>query len=260
MAQTQKIYLGETPVIKNYFGDNPIVSAIESQFEFIPYTLEYLVIAGGGNGGNSSGIDGGGGGGAGGLLSGSYSIVDSQVYQIKAGGGTVESYFTGSGLYFYSNAGGIGGDAGSYTGASGGSGGGGGAGSGLFGAGIVGQGNNGATANSNEAGGGGGAGGAGGLGGNRRNAGAGLSSSISGTSVTYAVGAAGKTNNGIPRTEIGAGGLGGSNLGTSTGGNGTGGIVIIRYLGPQKATGGTVTTDGSYVIHTFSNTTSTFNT
>jgi hypothetical protein len=29
------------------------------------------------------------------------------------------------------------------------------------------------------------------------------------------------------------------------------GIVIIRYLGPQRAAGGTVTQSGGYVIHTF---------
>ena len=38
----------------------------------------------------------------------------------------------------------------------------------------------------------------------------------------------------------------------ATGGNGGSGVVIIRYLGNmQKATGGTVTIVGGYVIHTF---------
>jgi hypothetical protein len=29
------------------------------------------------------------------------------------------------------------------------------------------------------------------------------------------------------------------------------GIVIVRYLGSQRATGGTVTSSGGYTIHTF---------
>jgi hypothetical protein len=29
------------------------------------------------------------------------------------------------------------------------------------------------------------------------------------------------------------------------------GIVIVRYLGAQRATGGTVTSSGGYTIHTF---------
>jgi len=34
-------------------------------------------------------------------------------------------------------------------------------------------------------------------------------------------------------------------------GNGGSGVVIIRYLGAQKGTGGTVTSSGGYTIHTF---------
>jgi hypothetical protein len=36
-----------------------------------------------------------------------------------------------------------------------------------------------------------------------------------------------------------------------TGGSGGSGLVIIRYLGAQRGTGGTVTTSGSYTVHTF---------
>lgn len=36
-----------------------------------------------------------------------------------------------------------------------------------------------------------------------------------------------------------------------TGGNGGSGIVVIRYLGSQRATGGTITSSGGYTIHTF---------
>jgi hypothetical protein len=49
-------------------------------------------------------------------------------------------------------------------------------------------------------------------------------------------------------TNTGGGGAGG--YGTS-GGNGGSGIVIVRYLGYQKATGGTVVYDGTYTTHTF---------
>lgn len=59
----------------------------------------------------------------------------------------------------------------------------------------------------------------------------------------------------------GIGGAGGANTGgggggcghSDRGGNGGSGIVIIRYPGPQRATGGTVTSSGGYTIHTFTN-------
>jgi hypothetical protein len=35
------------------------------------------------------------------------------------------------------------------------------------------------------------------------------------------------------------------------GGSGGSGVVIIRYLGSQRGTGGTVTSSGGYTIHTF---------
>jgi hypothetical protein len=36
-----------------------------------------------------------------------------------------------------------------------------------------------------------------------------------------------------------------------TGSNGGSGVVIVRYSGTQRATGGTVTTVGGYTYHTF---------
>lgn len=65
------------------------------------------------------------------------------------------------------------------------------------------------------------------------------------------------TPNAIPGT--GGGGGGGSywaaNGGWSSGsGAGGSGIVIVRYPGAQRATGGTVTTAGTYTIHTFTQT------
>jgi hypothetical protein len=49
------------------------------------------------------------------------------------------------------------------------------------------------------------------------------------------------------------GGGGGGDGGTAptVGGNGGSGIVIVRYAGPPRATGGTVTQSGGYTIHTF---------
>ena len=83
--------------------------------------------------------------------------------------------------------------------------------------------------------------------------GSGVASSITGSSVTRAVGG-GVTgynltgSNGTANT--GGGGYGGT-TGTTTGYNGGSGLVVIRYLGTQKGTGGTVTSSGGYTIHTF---------
>jgi hypothetical protein len=58
------------------------------------------------------------------------------------------------------------------------------------------------------------------------------------------VGGNGGTNTG------GAGGGGGGGQ-TSNGGNGGSGIVIVRYLGPVRGSGGTITSTGGYTVHTF---------
>jgi len=60
--------------------------------------------------------------------------------------------------------------------------------------------------------------------------------------------------NGAPNT--GGGGGGGADL-YKAGGIGGSGVVVVRYPGPQKANGGTVTQAGGYTIHTFT-TSSTF--
>jgi hypothetical protein len=61
---------------------------------------------------------------------------------------------------------------------------------------------------------------------------------------------------GQPGTDNTGGGGGGGNLGNSpvqyySAGNGGSGVVIIRYLGAQKGSGGTVTSSGGYTYHTF---------
>ena len=106
------------------------------------------------------------------------------------------------------------------------------------------------------------------------NGGNGTASSITGSSVTYAGGGGGGcfTGTGTPgnggtggggngsSTTIGAagtvnsgGGAGGSGYVTSYPGGASGGsgIVVVKYLGSQRGTGGTVTTSGGYTIHTF---------
>jgi hypothetical protein len=140
-----------------------------------------------------------------------------------------------------------------------------------------------AAGGTNGAGGGGGGGAsqtggngttsAGGKGGN------GVSSSINGTATTRAGGGGGGAFTGTyPSATGGAGGTGGGGAGgvntnnsgtggtTNTGGGGGGGtrafgsvaggnggsgIVILRYLGAQRGTGGTITSSGGYTIHTF---------
>ena len=49
----------------------------------------------------------------------------------------------------------------------------------------------------------------------------------------------------------GAGGIGNGYTGSGNPGNGGSGIVIVAYIGPQRGTGGTVTSAGGYTYHTF---------
>jgi hypothetical protein len=64
-------------------------------------------------------------------------------------------------------------------------------------------------------------------------------------------GAAGTNSNGGNGGANTGGGGGGGTHAYSVGGNGGSGIVIIRYYGSQKATGGTITSSGGYTVHTF---------
>ena len=78
----------------------------------------------------------------------------------------------------------------------------------------------------------------------------GLSISITGSAVTYAAGGGGYWSNVQQSGNNGNGGAGKAN-GAGNGENGNPGVVIIRYSGSQRATGGTVTTTGSDTVHTF---------
>ena len=101
-----------------------------------------------------------------------------------------------------------------------------------------------------SAGGNGGIGGGGGGAVGTTTGGAGLNAGAAGGGGSP--GAQTNTPGGNGGANTGGGGGGGSHYNlTNAGGNGGSGIVIIRYLGPQNATGGTVTTTGDYTVHTF---------
>ena len=242
--------------------------------------ISILLIAGGGSGGSGAG----GGGGAGGYqYDGEFSITP-QAYSVTvgAGGVAVSSDNTtgndGNNSVFDSitaNGGGGGGWYSGNAGKNGGSGGGGGWG-GEGGAGGTGsQGSNGGAGvagNDAAAGGGGGATATGGNGSVTTGGagGVGTANSITGSSVTYAGGGGGSgyTANGAGGTGGGGagnrdgtatsgtanlGGGGGGNDGTGNSGAGGSGVVIIRYLTADlgTCTGGDITTDGDYTVHTF---------
>jgi hypothetical protein len=199
----------------------------------------------------------------------------------KGKDGSLASFLTfaaigggGGGIYTTSGGGRSIGNAGGSGGGGGGSGG----GSTAGGTGTVGQGNAGGAGYPSSSYPGGGGGGAGGVGGNYKNTadggngGPGATSSITGTITYYAGGGGGSSYLGVSSTgglggggagNPGAGSNGGANTGgggggggyvgaPSTGGNGGSGVVIIRYLGSAaRASGGTITITGGYVIHTF---------
>ena len=245
-----------------------------------PYTTTVEALVVGGGGGASQGAGSGGG-----VLYEAAHQIASGLYAITVGSGGTGSDSSNNGTsggnsQFDNMSANGGGGGGKYhaAGSNGGSGGGGGGttsspGSYAGGTGSQ-QGNNGGASSSN----GGNIGGSGGGGGysavgsaastnDGGNGGAGLTSSISGSSVVYGSGGGGRRgasggSNGTGGTNAGnAADVTGSNAtanrgggggGGGTGGNGGSGVVIIKYLtGTLSATGGTITTSGSYTIHTF---------
>jgi hypothetical protein len=236
-----------------------------------------LVIGGGGAGGGNSGMNGGGG--AGGFVLSQLSLTAGTYSVFVGAGGSNANGQTSSLATIIAYGGGNGGSYTNITGSSGASGGGGGGGSSLAGGlAIYGtQGNNGGTGGAGfGAGGGGGAGAPGEVGltvaSTAGRGGVGLGSTISGITTYYAGGGGGGGYT-LGITAPASGGLGGGGNGTTstgqsgapnTGGGGGGsnylagtyssggsGIVIIRYPGPQIATGGTITTFQGDTIHTF---------
>jgi len=211
--------------------------------------IQYLIVAGGGGGGSgAAGTNNGGGGGAGGVLTGLINIGISGVYSITVGTGGETNNNGSNSSITVANINpiiAIGGGAGggktgpALAGASGGSGGGGGpSGPTVGGTGTVGQGNSGATGNPSSPFQGGGGGGAL-VAGNTLigTGGAGISSSITGTVVTYAGGGGGGAD-----SSPGLGGAGGGGNGAyvftlmptsgnvNTGGGGGGGASQDVYI------------------------------
>ena len=233
------------------------------------YGVEYLIVAGGGGGGAASGsLRGGGGGGAGGRIASSTTVNSGQSISVTVGaGGAFQDSTSGNGNNGSNSTlgsigtaigGGGGGGAGNSGGSSGGSGGGGGdsssslpGGAGTSGQGFAGGASAGSGSNGGDGASGGGAGGAGSS--SRGSPGPG-STWVDG--VTYARGGTGGYRaNGSASGPSGAantGNAGGGGDGSSGGGGAGGsGVVIIRYLGSQRGTGGTVSSSGGYTYHTF---------
>ena len=212
--------------------------------------VEYLIVAGGGGGGTDRDV--GGGGGAGGVLSGTSSSTNAATHSVTVGaggaGGT-NSYTPGTGDGGNGSQGGnssvfsqtaIGGGYGGtryQNGGNGGSGGGGGDGAGNGGSGTSGQGHDGGDAPSMNANGGNDQGAGGGAGGaaSQWTAGPGITSSFTGSSVTYATGGvgfdpghpSGGANWTTASPNTGNGGRGANSTADATGGSG---IVILRYV------------------------------
>jgi len=235
-------------------------------------TVKALVIGGGGGaGGTNSPGNYNGGGGAGGYRYETTFAVTAQAYSITvgtggAGGGTAQANGTNGNNSVFSTITAYGGGGGGYgkqggepggNGANGGCGGGGGAATTVGAGGTGSQGGNGAGGASSGNGGGGG-----GAGGNAANDGSatggiGTANSISGTSVTYAVGG----NGGVKGTSKGSYyGEGGHGNFPSGGESGNAGIVIIRYLASDfgnctvSGTGNTIASaidDANYKVATF---------
>jgi len=248
------------------------------------YATDILIVAGGGAGGGTSNGAGQGGGGAGGYIAQSLVLIAGSSYTATVGGGGagVSGGAGNSGSSSIFNAitaiGGGGGQA-SGNGVSGGSGSGscGGSSATTGGSGTSGQGFAGGSASGGApfaAGGGGGASavgasgsgsvaGAGGAGTAWLNGttysgggGGGVRTTGSGGAGGAGGGGAGATTsntNGSNATAFTGGGGGGSSQssGSVTGGNGAGGVIIVRYAGAQRGTGGTYSFSGGYSYHTF---------
>jgi len=267
-----KVYSVFTSGFTNYRVTAPRLQRVPST---TPLSALALIVGGGGGGGSFMG----GGGGAGGFIYTTMSLVSSTyTVTVGGGGGTNLNGQTSSIGNIIAYGGGAGGGYSSTPGNNGGSGGGGGAtgaapNTASAGLAIYGnQGNNGAIGLAyGSLGGGGGGGGAGApgstgssfsIGGDGGN---GLPLVISGQLAYYAGGGGGRQNLSTDGTRGGIGGGGSGNGvfgningspntgggGGASGGVGGSGIVIIRYPGIPKATGGTITSVGGDTIHTF---------
>jgi len=250
--------------------------------------IDVLVVGGGGGGAGGGSNVGNGGGGGGGYLYITDQEVNVGDYTVTVGAGGAAGSSQGNGSNGGDSSlgslvvadGGGGGGKWATNGLDGGSGGGSG-GNATGGSATTGQGYDGGSASSNQWRGTGGGGASqagetisggtssspGGYGGD------GASCSISGSAVTYAGGGGGGTysgaggaggdggggdgggsgGNSTAGTANTGGGGGGSKTNVTTGSPGGSGIVIVRYKTSDfgTCTGGTITTDGAYTVHTF---------
>lgn len=249
------------------------------------YAAQILVVAGGGSGGTHAG---GGGGGAGGYLATTLNVLPGSTYAVTVGAGgakpstgSSDPAYPGSNSSFDANTaigGGRGGRGTSTIAAGSGGSGGGGHSGGAGGSGTAGQGNAGGSGGSGDTGGGGGGAGAngtnasglqgatggsgsqwlngtyyaGGGGGGSHNSGYGDAAGGQGGGGTGAGYGTHDGGNGTANTGGGGGGAGGrSGINPTAGGAGGSGVVIVRYAGTQRGSGGTVTSAGGYTYHTF---------
>ena len=215
------------------------------------YDADILLAGGGGSGpGNASGgSSAGGGGGAGGMVyttGNQFNVLPGETYTVTIGGSDTSSTLVHANYTLTAYGGGGGArdnnNAPNYSGSPGGSGGGacgGGSGGASTQVSNVGYGNGNRGGDGN--GGGGGAGGpaSGGTGGPGIQWLNGVTYCRGGNQDGRSAGAA-NTGNGANST-----------YGTTTGFAGGSGVFIIRYAGPQRGSGGTVTSVDGYTYHTF---------
>lgn len=214
-----------------------------------PFAARYLVIGHGGHGaGSSTTPSAGGGGGGGGFKAGTDLIITAPIAI------TVDTVLGGTssiGTFAVVHSGGNGGGgavfSGGGSGSDGASGGGGGSPDGDHGSAIHGaEGHDGADGGPGLGGGGGGSGSPGFPGSTTGQGGSETLNDITGTNVTYCSGGDSGGTTLLPPGNGGAGGFNGSG-----GQAGQPGIVMIRYPGIPRATGGTITSVGTDTLHTF---------
>jgi hypothetical protein len=210
-----------------------------------------LTAIGGGGGGrytstnNQNGFSGGSGGGAGLNSAGANNAGGAGTAgQGFAGGNANQLESTGFAAGGGGGAGAVGGDKSNKIGGVGGAG----VlnainGSSLYWAGGGGSGSQGSASVPGNGGIGGGGGGANASGGTSASTGGGSALNSGANGNTSGTGGAGGANTG------GGGGAMAVSIGTAA--SGGSGVAILRYLGSQRGTGGTVTSSGGYTIHTF---------
>ena len=272
LSDIQGEFGGSNPIqISEYYGVAPGVPgsgqiAISDFYGTSnTYDVEYLLVAGGGTNKYNGYNPNVGGGGAGGAIDSSATITPGTNYTVTIGAGANNGQSQGPGSSVFSvNT--TGGGMGCTQGNNGTNGGSGGGGQNVAGTGISGQGNPGYTNSGDNSGGGGGGkinasnGRPGGNGINWKSLGTGYAGGGGGAgrgapgNGGYGGGApggysGGRGSNGTPNR--GGGGAGAENFFPSANGLGGSGVVVIRYSGPQKGNGGSVTNTGGYTYHTF---------